>query len=82
LGAGIGGMSMAYEMRESARAEDKVTVISNLPYFSSRHPTPGGGELAQAHDITIPPHLISIKRTSTSSPSARRACIPIAIRSS
>jgi sulfide:quinone oxidoreductase len=33
LGAGIGGMSMAYEMREEARAEDKVTVISNHPYF-------------------------------------------------
>jgi sulfide:quinone oxidoreductase len=33
LGAGIGGMTMAYEMREQARAEDKVTVISNLPYF-------------------------------------------------
>ncbi len=33
LGAGIGGMSMAYEMREEARAEDSVTVISNHPYF-------------------------------------------------
>jgi sulfide:quinone oxidoreductase len=33
LGAGIGGMTMAYEMREQARTEDKVTVISNLPYF-------------------------------------------------
>ena len=33
LGAGVGGMTMAYEMRESARKEDTVTVISNLPYF-------------------------------------------------
>ncbi len=33
LGAGVGGMTMAYEMRESARKEDRVTVISNLPYF-------------------------------------------------
>ena len=33
LGAGVGGMTMAYEMRESARAEDKVTVISNNSYF-------------------------------------------------
>ncbi|MBI5330278.1 MAG: NAD(P)/FAD-dependent oxidoreductase [Betaproteobacteria bacterium] len=33
LGAGIGGMSMAYEMREQARKEDKVTVVSNHPYF-------------------------------------------------
>ena len=33
LGAGIGGMPMAYEMRELARAGDKVTVISNNPKF-------------------------------------------------
>jgi sulfide:quinone oxidoreductase len=33
LGAGIGGMPMAYEMRGLARAEDKVTVISNNPKF-------------------------------------------------
>ncbi len=33
LGAGIGGMSMAYEMREEARAEDSVTVVSNHPFF-------------------------------------------------
>ncbi len=33
LGAGIGGMPMAYEMRALARPEDKVTVISNNPKF-------------------------------------------------
>ncbi len=33
LGAGIGGMPMAYEMREKARAEDQITVVSNAPYF-------------------------------------------------
>jgi sulfide:quinone oxidoreductase len=33
LGAGIGGMSMAYEMRNEARAEDKITVVSNHPFF-------------------------------------------------
>ncbi len=33
LGAGVGGMTMAYEMRESARTEDKVTVVSNFSYF-------------------------------------------------
>ena len=33
LGAGIGGMSMAYEMRNEARAEDKVTVVSNHAFF-------------------------------------------------
>ncbi len=33
LGAGIGGMPMAYEMREKAHAEDRITVVSNAPYF-------------------------------------------------
>ncbi|HMX16370.1 MAG TPA: FAD/NAD(P)-binding oxidoreductase, partial [Rhodocyclaceae bacterium] len=33
LGAGIGGMPMAYEMRDLARPEDKVTVVSNNPKF-------------------------------------------------
>lgn len=33
LGAGIGGMPMAFEMREKARAEDRVTVISNSSTF-------------------------------------------------
>lgn len=33
LGAGIGGMPMAFEMRELARAGDKITVISNNPKF-------------------------------------------------
>ncbi|MEP7327797.1 MAG: FAD/NAD(P)-binding oxidoreductase [Betaproteobacteria bacterium] len=33
LGAGIGGMPMAYEMREKLRSEDKLTVISNNPKF-------------------------------------------------
>ena len=33
LGAGIGGMPMAFEMKESARPQDRVTVISNTPTF-------------------------------------------------
>ncbi|MDO9465986.1 MAG: FAD-dependent oxidoreductase [Thiobacillus sp.] len=33
LGAGIGGMPMAFEMRENARTEDRITVISNTPHF-------------------------------------------------
>jgi len=33
LGAGIGGMPMAFEMRENARAEDRITVIANTPTF-------------------------------------------------
>ncbi len=33
IGAGIGGMPMALEMRDMLRAGDKVTVISNAPKF-------------------------------------------------
>jgi len=33
LGAGIGGMPMAYELREQARPEDRITVVSDVPYF-------------------------------------------------
>jgi sulfide:quinone oxidoreductase len=33
LGAGLGGMPMAYEMKALARAQDKVTVVSNAASF-------------------------------------------------
>jgi sulfide:quinone oxidoreductase len=33
LGAGIGGMPMAFEMHEQARSEDQITVISDTPNF-------------------------------------------------
>jgi sulfide:quinone oxidoreductase len=33
LGAGIGGLPMAYEMRDNARPEDGITVVSNTARF-------------------------------------------------
>jgi len=33
LGAGIGGLPMAYDMRKRARPQDKVIVVSNVDYF-------------------------------------------------
>ena len=33
IGAGLGGMPMAYEIREAARAEDRITVVSDSPKF-------------------------------------------------
>ena len=55
LGAGIGGMSCAYEMREQVRPEDKVTVISDSPEFQF---TPSNPRVAvnwrTKEDITIP----------------------------
>jgi sulfide:quinone oxidoreductase len=33
LGGGIGGISAAYELRETLRAEDEITVVSKSPFF-------------------------------------------------
>jgi sulfide:quinone oxidoreductase len=33
MGAGIGGMPMAYELREQLRPDDRITVVSDYPYF-------------------------------------------------
>jgi sulfide:quinone oxidoreductase len=33
LGAGIGGMPMAYELREQLRPDDRITVVSDYSYF-------------------------------------------------
>ena len=33
MGAGIGGMPMAYDMRKRARKEDRITVVSNVACF-------------------------------------------------
>ena len=33
LGAGIGGLPMAYDMRKRARPHDRVTVVSDVDYF-------------------------------------------------
>jgi sulfide:quinone oxidoreductase len=55
LGAGIGGMTMAYEMREQARAEDRVTVISNHTYFQFTPSNPWVGvNWRKRDDITLP----------------------------
>ena len=55
LGAGIGGMSCAYEMREQLRPEDKVTVISDSPLFQFVPSNPWVGvNWRTKEDITIP----------------------------
>ncbi len=55
IGAGIGGMPMAYEMKELCRSGDKVTVISNVDYF---HFVPSNPWVAvnwrKRDDITFP----------------------------
>jgi sulfide:quinone oxidoreductase len=55
LGAGIGGMSCAYEMREQVRPEDKVTVISDSPLFQFVPSNPWVAvNWRTKEDITIP----------------------------
>ncbi len=55
LGAGIGGLPMAYDMRKRARPEDRITVVSNVDYF---HFVPSNPWVAvnwrQRDDIQIP----------------------------
>lgn len=33
LGGGIGGVSCAYELKDAVRKEDRITVVSNKPFF-------------------------------------------------
>ena len=60
LGAGIGGLPMAYDMRKRARPDDKVIVVSNVDYF---HFVPSNPWVAvnwrKRDDIQFPirPHL-------------------------
>ncbi len=55
LGAGIGGMPMAYEMKELARKEDSVTVISDSATFQFTPSNPWAGvKWRSRSDITFP----------------------------
>lgn len=55
LGAGIGGMPMAYELREKLRSDDRITVISDNSHF---HFVPSNPWVAvnwrSREDISIP----------------------------
>ncbi|PCI05216.1 MAG: pyridine nucleotide-disulfide oxidoreductase [Hyphomicrobiales bacterium] len=54
LGAGIGGIPMAYEMKEHAGKENKITVISNSPYFQFTPSNPWAAVgWRKKEDITI-----------------------------
>ena len=43
LGAGLGGTIQAYELRETLSKSDKVTIISNKPYFQFTPSNPWAG---------------------------------------
>jgi len=42
LGGGIGGVSCAYELKQAVRAEDRVTLVSNKPFFQFTPSNPWG----------------------------------------
>jgi NADH dehydrogenase FAD-containing subunit len=46
VGAGIGGIPMTFEMKESARKQDEVVVIADTPSFHFV-PSLGSSELAE-----------------------------------
>ena len=83
LGAGIGGMPMAYELKPLLRPGDRITVVSNTGTFHFVPSNPlGCGQLAPA---AVPSNW-SWRRiwngaALRSMVAARRACIPSAIRS-
>ena len=63
VGAGLGGMPMAFEMRELARKTDRIVMISDKDYF---HFVPSNPWVAvdwrQPDDIKIPLAGVLAKR--------------------
>ena len=43
LGAGLGGTIQAYELKDTLTRSDKITVISNKPYFQFTPSNPWAG---------------------------------------
>ncbi len=54
MGAGIGGLPMAYDLKKEIRGEDKITVVSNTPYFQFTPSNPWAAVgWRKREDITI-----------------------------
>lgn len=77
LGAGIGGMPLAYEMKEKLRRGDQITVVSNNANF---HFVPSNPWVAvnwrkrASIEMAIGPHLA--KKGIAFNASGASACIP------
>ncbi len=63
VGAGIGGISMAFELREAAGKTHQVTLVNPVPYFqfTPSNPWVGVGWRTKA-DITVDLQAITAKR--------------------
>jgi len=60
LGAGIGGLPMAYDMRKQARPSDRVIVVSNVDYFHFVPSNPWvavGWRTRDAISVALPPSI-------------------------
>ena len=74
LGAGIGGMPLAYEMKDKLRAGDSITVVSNNPNF---HFVPSNPWVAvnwrkrDAIEFPVEPHLAKHRIAFNASGAAR-----------
>ena len=54
IGAGIGGLPAAYDLKKECRSEDNITVISNTPYFQFTPSNPWAAVgWRKKEDITI-----------------------------
>ena len=55
LGGGIGGVSCAYELKDAVRKEDRITLVSNKPFFqfTPSNPWVGGRTGARSSDIIV-----------------------------
>ena len=63
IGAGLGGLPMAYEMREAARPQDRITVVAKDPRF---HFVPSNPWIAvnwrKREDIEVDPAAVLAKK--------------------
>ena len=84
LGAGLGGMPMAYEMKEQLRAGDTVTVMGQGPNFQFMPSNPWVAvNWRKRSDIEFAGRpVLRRRRASTSSRPAPSACIRRRTRSS
>ena len=73
IGAGIGGLPMAYEMRDIARSEDRITVIFEGCEIPFRTVEPWVAvNWRQRAEIEVDPAESSPRRKSISSPPVKR----------
>ena len=76
LGGGIGGVSSAYDLKRAIRKDDRITLVSNKPFFQF---TPSNPWVAvkwrTKNDVTIDLASVLPNMASPSAPPGHRAFI-------